>query len=55
MAKLGVNRYYNRKGEAKVNSYLVSIPRKIAEQAGFTEEDRIKVKAENGKIIVEKE
>lgn len=55
MAKLVANKYYNKNGEAKINSYFVSISKEIAEKAGFDKDTNIVVKEKNGKIIIEKE
>ena len=55
MAKMVANKYYTKSGEGKVNSYFITIPKKVAEEANFTEEDNIKVRVEKGKIIIEKE
>lgn len=55
MPKLVKNHYYNAKGEKKVNSYFVSIPKSLVLKAGINENERVKVYCQGGKIIVEKE
>lgn len=54
MAKLVKNYYYTSKGEKKVNNYQIAVAKSIAKQAGFTGEEKIKIYAKNGKIIIEK-
>lgn len=54
MAKLVKNNYYTSKGEKKINSFNVSISKKVVEAAGFTGDEKIKVYAKDGKIIIEK-
>ena len=54
MAKLVKNYYYTSKNEKKINNYAVSIRKKVIEEAGFTGEEKIKVYAKGGKIIIEK-
>ncbi len=55
MAKLVANKYYNKIGTEKINGYFASIPKKIVEEAGINPESHIKVRAEEGKIIIEEE
>lgn len=54
MAKLVKQKYYNAKGEAKVNCYKVTLSKFIIEAAGIKEDDEIIISAEKGKIIIEK-
>lgn len=54
MAKLIKNKYYTRTGERKINSYMVSVAKSIVSEAGFNEDDEVKVYAKDGKIIIEK-
>lgn len=54
MAKLIKNYYYTSKNEKKINSFNVSISKKIVEAAGFTGEEKIKIYVKEGKIIIEK-
>lgn len=53
MPKLIQNKYYTKTGEEKICSYFVSIAKPIVKEAGFDEKTQIKVRAENGKIIIE--
>lgn len=55
MPRLREQRYKRVDGSNPVNCYNLSITRKIAEEAGFTPEDYLTVRAEKGKITVEKE
>lgn len=52
MAKMVANKYYNKSGEGKVNSYFVTITRELAEQSGLVGKD-LKVYLKDKKIIVE--
>lgn len=54
MPKLAKNYYYNSKGERKVNCYLINVPKKIAEEAGITDNDNVEISANKGKIIIKK-
>lgn len=55
MAKLAKLMYYTSKGEKKLNCYVKNIPKEIVKQAGITDNDDLIVRAENGKIIIERE
>ena len=52
--KLVRSYYYGKGGEKKVNTYLVNIPRAVVEQAKL-QDQQLKVTADKGKIIIEKE
>lgn len=54
MAKLIKNRYRRMSGEIAINNYFAPISKVVVEQAGFTGDERIKVSAKDGKIIIEK-
>jgi len=54
MAKLIKKKFYTSTGEAKINNFLCVISKAIAQQAGFTGEEQIKVSAKKDKIIIEK-
>ena len=54
MPKLAKNKYRTLGGEVKVNSYLISIPKKVVSETNIKETDNLKVRAENNKIIIEK-
>ena len=54
MPKLAKNYYYNSKGEKKLNCYLLNIPKEIVKQTGISESDQVKIKAKDGRIIIEK-
>ena len=53
MAKLNKMKYRTVGGELKINSYNVTISKKIVAESGIDHEKEITVKAENGKIIIE--
>lgn len=55
MAKLIKNKYYTRTGEVKISSYAVSVPKSVVAKAGFTADTKVKVYAQDKKIIIEKE
>lgn len=55
MPKLVKNHYYTSKGEKKVNSYFISVPKNVVLGAGIKETDNIKVYNQGNKIIIEKE
>ena len=55
MAKLVKHKSYNVKGEGKVFTYSVVVSKKVVQEAGWNGEENVKVYAENGKIIIEKE
>lgn len=52
--KLVKSYYYSRNGEKKVNTYLINIPKAIVEEAKL-QDQQLKVTADKGKIIIEKE
>ena len=54
MQKLKAVNYYNSKGERKVNCYMITISKEAAKNAGFDIDTKLEVKAENGKIFIEK-
>lgn len=53
MAKLVKMKYRTVGGDLKINSYNVTISKKIVAESGIDAEKEITVKAENGKIIIE--
>lgn len=53
MAKLIKMKYRTVGGDLKINSYNVTISKKIVAESGLDTEKEITVKAENGKIIIE--
>lgn len=53
MAKLVKMKYRTVGGDLKINSYNVTISKKIVAESGLDPEKEIIVKAENGKIIIE--
>jgi len=55
MPKLSKVKYYKPNGESGIASYTISIAKTAAEKAGFNENDKLVVKGEKGKIIIEKE
>lgn len=54
MAKLTKQMYYKANGERKINCYKVAISKEIVKQADIHDDDKIKVYAEENKIIIEK-
>lgn len=54
MPKLREQKYKHADGSTHVNCYNLSITRKVAEMAGFNPADELAVRAENGRIIVER-
>ena len=46
--------YYTRKGEKKINNYLLYIPVKIAKEININENVELKLYTQNDKIIIEK-
>ena len=54
MAKLVKQMYYNKKGEAKINTYIVKIPKAIVEQTNIKDIDELKISVINGKIVIER-
>ena len=54
MQKIQQQRYRTINGEIKVNCYKITLSKEVVKQAGFNEETKLEVRAENGKIIVEK-
>lgn len=55
VAKFIKNKYYTRTGEVKISSYAVSVPKSVVAKAGFTDDTKVKVYAQDKKIIIEKE
>ena len=53
MAKLTKMKYRTVGGDLKINTYNATISKKIVEASGLDPEKEIKVRAENGKIIIE--
>ena len=53
MAKLVKMKYRTVGGELKINSYNVTISKKIVAESGLDPEKEIIVRAEKGKIIIE--
>lgn len=53
MAKLVKMKYRTVGGDLKINSYHVTISKKIVAESGIDVEKDITVKAEKGKIIIE--
>lgn len=54
MQKIQQQRYRTLNGEIKVNCYKITLSKEVIKQAGFDEETKLVVRAENGKIIIEK-
>ena len=54
MAKLVKMKYKTLGGDVKINTYNATISKKIVEESGLDPEEEITVKAEKGKIIIEK-
>ena len=55
MSKLSKQYYYSPKGERKINCYKATISKEILNQSEIKENDDIKIKSEQGKIIIEKD
>ena len=55
MPKLVKQKYFTAKGEQKINCYKITISKETVKKAGITDEENLKAKAENGKIIIERE
>ena len=53
MAKRVKMKYRTVGGDLKINSYNVTISKKVVSESGIDTEKEITVKAENGKIIIE--
>ena len=54
MAKLVKQKYYTANGEAKINTYMVKIPKAIVNQSDIKDTDEIKISVVDGKIIIER-
>lgn len=54
MPKLAKNMWTNSKGERKINCYLINISKELVEQAKINDEEELKLRVENEKIIIEK-
>lgn len=52
MSKLIKNCYYDRNGNKKVNNYLISVSKKMIQEAGIKDTDNIKIYVEGNKIIL---
>ena len=55
MPKLAKNKYRTLSGDVKINSYLISIPKKVINETNIKEDDNVKVYAEGDRIIIEKD
>ena len=55
MPKLAKNKYRTLSGDVKINSYLISIPKKVVSETNIKETDNLKVYAEGNRIIIEKD
>ena len=53
MQKIQQQRYRTINGEIRVNCYKITLSKEVVRQAGFNEETKLEVRAENGKIIIE--
>ena len=53
MQKIQQQRYKTMSGDIKVNCYKITLSKEVVRQAGFNEETKLEVRAENGKIIIE--
>lgn len=53
MAKLAKMKYKTMGGDVKINTYNATISKKIVAESGLDPDKEIKVRAENGKIIIE--
>lgn len=54
MAKLVKQKYYIANGEAKINTYIVKIPKTLVNQSNIKDNDEIKISVVDGKIIIER-
>lgn len=54
MAKLNKIYYYTSKKEKKLNCYHIILSKEMVKKAGLGENEELNIKAENGKIIIEK-
>lgn len=52
MAKMVANKYYNKGGKEKINSYFINVSRELAEKSGLVGKD-LKITIKDNKIIVE--
>lgn len=52
MGKFAKNKYTTAKGERKINCYLVSIPKKIVDEAKLADKE-LKITLKDNKIIIE--
>ena len=46
------NKYYNKGGKEKINSYFINVSRELAEKSGLVGKD-LKITIKDNKIIVE--
>lgn len=52
--KLIKQKYYNAKGEAKINCYMINIPKALIEKSEIKDTDEIKLSIVDGKIVIER-
>ena len=52
MAKLVKMKYRTSKGETKVYSYMIAIPKKVIISSGLSTEKNINFKIKNGKVVL---
>lgn len=52
--RLVQQRYYDSKGESKVNCYKINISKKYLEESGIKEDDDLIIYVEEDKIIIKK-
>lgn len=52
MAKMVKQKYRTLKGDIKLNTYFVTVPKKVVENSGMDPDRDVIVKAENGKIVI---
>lgn len=52
--KLIKQKYYNAKGESKINCYMIKISKAIIEQSNIKDTDEIKISVKDGKIVIER-
>ena len=54
MQKLAKNYYRLANGEKRINCYMANIPKEVVGKTNITDDDEIKIYAEDDKIIIEK-
>lgn len=52
--KLIKQKYYNSKGESKINCYMIKIPKAVLAESKIKDTDEIKISVVDGKIIIER-